>query len=195
MTVVIIDNYDSFTFNLYQLALCTSNKSVEVYRNDQITFEKLKALTPSHVIISPGPGHPANPGDFGVGIQVVTRALELNAPILGVCLGHQGIVHYLGGAVVQAPEIVHGKQSLINIVAPSLILEGMEQQFLAMRYHSLVADESKLPECLTVTAREEALGLIMAVQHKTLPMYGVQFHPESIGTPAGNQLMRNFLSL
>jgi anthranilate synthase component II len=193
MPLVIIDNYDSFTYNLYQLVQSLTETEVQVYRNDKIDFEALVSLTPSHVIISPGPGHPANDADFGVCREVVARQAELNCPVLGVCLGHQGIVQHLGGNVVRAPQIVHGKSSLVEVVCVTPLFEGLPKTFEAMRYHSLVADESDLPVELTVTARESKNGLVMALQHKTRPLYGVQFHPESIGTPDGVQIMRNFL--
>jgi anthranilate synthase component II len=193
MPLVIIDNYDSFTYNLYQLVQSLTDIDVLVYRNDKIDFERLRDLQPSHVVISPGPGHPGNDADFGVCREVLTRQEELNSPVLGVCLGHQGIVEHLGGKVVRAPEIVHGKSSTVQVVAASPLFDGMGETFEAMRYHSLVAEEVSLPEQITVTAREAKNGLIMALQVNNRPMYGVQFHPESIGTPDGAQIMRNFL--
>jgi anthranilate synthase component II len=193
MPLVIIDNYDSFTYNLYQLVQSLTDIDVLVYRNDKIDFERLRDLQPTHVVISPGPGHPGNDADFGVCREVLTRQQELNCPVLGVCLGHQGIVQHLGGNVVRAPEIVHGKSSRVEVVAASPLFDGIGATFEAMRYHSLVAEEVGLPEQITVTAREAKNGLIMALQVKNRPMYGVQFHPESIGTPDGGQIMRNFL--
>jgi len=165
---------------------------VEVYRNNALTFDELVALKPSGVIISPGPGHPGIPSDFGVCQDVLTRYEALQVPLLGVCLGHQGMVHYLGGTVGQAPEIVHGKTSMVQVVKPSPLFEGLPNPFEAMRYHSLVAEEATLPADLEITAREAQNNLIMAVQHKTWPWFGVQFHPESIGTPQGAVLLRNF---
>ncbi len=196
MPVVIIDNYDSFTYNLYQLVRQLCSKSVLVFRNDELTFDELKLHQPSHVILSPGPGHPANLSDFGICSQVVSRHEELrNAAILGVCLGHQGIVHHLGGTVVRAPEIVHGKQSEMSVTGTSVLFDRIHQTFKAMRYHSLIAEEITLPACLQVTARDLVRGLIMAVAHKTAPIHGIQFHPESIGTPVGRTIMENFLAL
>lgn len=192
MPIVILDNFDSFTYNLYQMVQGVSAQPVEVYRNNALTFEALLALRPSGIIISPGPGHPGIPEDFGVCRDVLTRYAELGVPLLGVCLGHQGMVHYLGGTVAQAPEIVHGKTSLVQVIKPSPLFEGIPSPFEAMRYHSLVAQESDLPADLEVTARESHNNLIMAVQHKTWPWFGVQFHPESIGTPCGEALLRNF---
>jgi anthranilate synthase component II len=194
MTVAIIDNYDSFTFNLYQLVGSLCKRVVKVFANDSISFAQLRKLRPSAVIISPGPGHPGNESDFGVSAEIIARIDELSCPLLGVCLGHQGIVHHLGGRVVRAPEIVHGKQSSIVVSGCSPIFQGLSE-FAAMRYHSLVAEEASLPDCLQVTARDKVRGLIMAVAHKELPLYGVQFHPESIGSPAGPAIVKNFLGL
>ena len=197
MKMIIIDNYDSFTFNLYQMLVPLlpdqDRKQVEVFRNDAIDFDGLRAKRPTHVVLSPGPGHPAIAGDFGCCADVITKRKEVGCKLLGVCLGHQGIVHYLGGTVERAPEIVHGKSSQIRVETESPLFDGMGASFPAMRYHSLVAAESDFPELLTVTAREASRGLIMALEHKTEPMYGVQFHPESIGTPAGAKILRNFV--
>lgn len=208
MSLVIIDNYDSFTYNLFQMvqselwdfhradtAISRVNPeaSVQVFRNDAITFDDLVALKPSRVILSPGPGHPANPDDFGIGQSVIAAWERLNCPVLGVCLGHQGLVHYLGGKVVQAPTIVHGKTSQIEILRPSPLLDGLPNPFQAMRYHSLVARQENFPEVLEIIARETADQLIMGVRHRSLPLYGLQFHPESIGTPEGAKMLRNFI--
>lgn len=195
MSIYIIDNYDSFTFNLYQLVQANTEEKVDVVRNDKITFDKLKQLAPRGVILSPGPGHPDVSSDFGVCKDIVQRAGELECPVLGVCLGHQGMAQHLGGTVARAPQIVHGKVSIINITANSPLFLGLSSTFKAMRYHSLVVDEPSLPSCLEVTARESRHGLVMAMQHKTVPMFGLQFHPESIGTPDGAMMVRNFLSL
>lgn len=193
MSVVIIDNYDSFTFNLFQLIQPLTEEKVSVFRNDQIDFVSLAALKPSKIVLSPGPGHPENEVDFGVCRQIITRQKELAAPLLGVCLGHQGIVHHLGGKVVRAPQIVHGKASRLQITGDSPLLAGLPHHFSAMRYHSLVASDDQFPDELTVTAREAAHGLIMSIRHKNKPIYGVQFHPESIGTPEGQHILRNFI--
>jgi anthranilate synthase component II len=195
MPIVIIDNYDSFTFNLYQMVQELSPKKVEVYRNDQITASELQQRKPDGIILSPGPGHPANHSDFGVCATVITDAENFSMPVLGVCLGHQGIVHYLGGQVIQAPEIVHGKTSKITKVKASRLLSGLPKQFSAMRYHSLVAQEENFPAELEICARESSLGLIMAVQHRKRRLFGVQFHPESIGTPEGKTILENFVKL
>lgn len=281
MSVIIIDNYDSFTYNLYQLVrqiccveasprsqenvgdlsasgtaavaaaadlhkgvgdLCASGAAVAtaadlrksggdssawsagrassgrsvrhrerrleaelplpddavlVFRNDEVSFAELKAYSPSHIILSPGPGHPANDNDFGICGAIIGRYEEFSRrpAVLGVCLGHQGIVHHLGGKVVQAPEIVHGKQSEIIVTGATALFGRVQENFKAMRYHSLIAEDATLPECLEVIARDLLKGLIMAVAHKSVPMYGIQFHPESIGTPVGRTILENFLRL
>jgi anthranilate synthase component 2 len=195
MTLLIIDNYDSFTFNLYQMLQAETDHEVIVKRNDAITLDDILAMKPAGIILSPGPGHPENESDFGVCAEVIKNAAKVSCPILGVCLGHQGIGHYFGGKVVRAPHIVHGKMSNITITAPSKLFEGMQEEFSAMRYHSLVVQDEQLPSCLKVTARDEKTKLIMAMEHDNLPIYGVQFHPESIGTPEGKSILRNFVSL
>jgi len=195
MSVVIIDNYDSFTYNLYQMVQTATTDEVVVFRNDKIEFARLLEMCPSRVILSPGPGHPANDSDFGVCKDVIVKQEQLACPVLGVCLGHQGIVHHLGGQVVGAPQIVHGKSSMVRVTAASPLFDGLPESFEAMRYHSLIASEEGFPGELEVTGREEGHGLIMALQHKSRPLYGVQFHPESIGTPEGHRILRNFIEL
>lgn len=198
MKIVIIDNYDSFTYNLYQMLrpLC-GNGGVDVFRNDQVSVSELLERKPDGIVLSPGPGHPALETDFGVCTQIIQNRTRLDCPILGVCLGHQGIVHYLGGRIVNAPEIVHGKSSKIELTTiDSPLFKELPQHFEAMRYHSLIAaEDDTFPHCLRVTARESRHGLIMAVEHKTEPIFGVQFHPESIGTPHGERLLENFSAL
>lgn len=193
MKVLIIDNYDSFTFNLYQMLQPLVDEKVEVYRNDCIDFNSMLKKQPNKIVLSPGPGHPGNDLDFGICKDVILRQKELESAVLGVCLGHQGIVHHLGGKVVQAPQIVHGKMSLINVLSASRLLSGLPSSFYAMRYHSLVASDEAFPDELSVTARESNAALIMALEHKQAPIYGVQFHPESIGTPEGIGILRNFI--
>lgn len=196
MSVVILDNYDSFTYNLYQMVQALTQETVEVFRNDALSFDALLERKPSHIILSPGPGHPAVPEDFGACRQVIEEWDKLACPVLGVCLGHQGMVHYLGGTIVRAPSIVHGKTSMIRVLKPSPLFDGLSQPFQAMRYHSLVAADERFPDVLEIIARETSdSSLIMGVQHKTKPLYGVQFHPESIGTPEGEKLLRNFLDI
>lgn len=193
MRVAIIDNYDSFTFNLFQMLQPLVDEPILVKRNDAITFDELVAFKPDRVVLSPGPGHPGNDTDFGVCKHIIIERHRLGCPILGVCLGHQGIVHHLGGNVVGAPQIIHGKSSRIKLDAADKLFAGMPDSFEAMRYHSLVASEENFPAELKITARESENGLIMAIEHATDPLYGVQFHPESIGTPQGAQILENFI--
>lgn len=204
MRIVILDNFDSFTYNLYQMVQAQTTLPVEVFRNNALSWEELLALRPDRVILSPGPGHPSRPSDFGLCQHVLQKHEELNCPILGVCLGHQGMAHYFGGQVVPAPAIVHGKTSPVRITKPSPLLEGLPNPFKVMRYHSWTVDPQTLPEELEVIAelcpepQTESGGqapLIMAMQHRNKPLYGVQFHPESVGTPEGAKLLGNFLSI
>ncbi len=185
--VLMIDNYDSFTFNLVQ-AFAVLGAEVIVHRNDAITVAEARALTPSHVCISPGPGAPSS---AGVSIDVL-KAFAGQTPILGVCLGHQAIVEALGGTVGRAARCMHGKASLAHHDGEG-ILARMSRPFVAGRYHSLIAIPP-LPDVLEVTARTDA-GEIMAIQHRALPIYGVQFHPESILTPEGPRLLEDFLAV
>lgn len=187
--ILIIDNYDSFTFNLYQL-IGEINPDIKVVRNDKITIEEIRGLQPSHIIISPGPG---NPQQAGICLEVI-RQLAGEFPILGVCLGHQAIGEVFGGRVVHALQIVHGKSDRMHLTEPTPIFKGMPDGFEAARYHSLIVEPESLPDCLVVTA-ETAKHEIMALQHKTLPVYGVQFHPESIMTPQGRTILQNFLAI
>jgi para-aminobenzoate synthetase component 2 len=184
--LLLIDNYDSFTYNLVQ-AFMVLGADVLVHRNDQITLEQAKALEPTHLCISPGPG---TPRDAGVSIPMI-EAFAGKIPVLGVCLGHQSIVEAFGGEVVRAPRLMHGKTSMVTHDARS-ILHDMPQPFQAGRYHSLIAQPDSLPSDLEVTAKT-AEGEIMGVRHKTLTIEGVQFHPESVLTPEGPVLMGNFL--
>ncbi len=191
MTVLILDNYDSFTHNLAHL-IGALGAEVVVLRNDAIDLPGVVSMAPSHVVISPGPGHPGDPADFGVCGPVI-GALGPHTPLLGVCLGHQGIVHHLGGRVVRAPAPVHGKTSALRHTGDGLF-EGLPERIEVMRYHSLVVEPDSLPEALRATAWTDD-GLIMALAHAHWPMVGVQFHPESIGTPCGAALVANFLRL
>lgn len=193
MSLVIIDNYDSFTFNLFQMLQPLVQEPIKVFRNDEITIEDLQSIKPDHVVMSPGPGHPGNDADFGVCKDVILNRKKMNAAVLGVCLGHQGIVHHLGGKVIRAPQIIHGKTSKIRVKSASPIFDGLGDEFEAMRYHSLIAELETVPVEITITAQEQDQGLIMALQHKTDRLYGVQFHPESIGTPEGHKMLRNFV--
>jgi len=189
MKVLIVDNYDSFTWNLYQQIGRLTGVAPIVARNDAIDLAGLQALGPSHIVLSPGPGSPEVPRDFGVCADAI-RHLGAATPILGVCLGHQGLIHHLGGRVGRAPSIVHGKVWRIEVLGGRLF-EGLPRDLEVMRYHSLVGLE--IPPALRVTART-ADGLVMAVEHETWPMHGVQFHPESIGTPLGDRIVERFLS-
>jgi len=190
MNVLLIDNYDSFTFNLVQ-QLQGLGAEVVVHRNDRIDLPAIRALGPTHVVLSPGPGRPDHPRDFGVCRPIIDHLTH--TPILGVCLGHQGIGWRMGGQVVAAPTIVHGKTDRITHSGIGLFA-GLPHPLTVMRYHSLVVDRASLPDSLVVTA-ENADGLIMAMRHRTRPLFGVQFHPESIGTPDGDALLRNFLAI
>lgn len=185
--VLIVDNYDSFTYNLAQL-VGGLGATVVVRRNDAVTLTEIDALAPSHIILSPGPGHPANARDFGICADIVR---ESQRPILGVCLGHQGIAHHLGGAVVKAPAIVHGKTSAITHDGTS-VFAGLPARIEVMRYHSWMVDAACVPAELRVTAQTDD-GIIMGLCHVSRPVHGIQFHPESFATPAGEQLLSTFL--
>ena len=186
--ILILDNYDSFTYNLVQY-VGQLNADLKVYRNDIISIEDIKEMKPERIIISPGPGRPE---DAGISIDVV-RELGKNIPILGVCLGHQAIGSAFGGRIVRAPHIVHGKTSRITHNG-SAIFFRIPNTFEATRYHSLVVERETLPPTLKITAKTED-GLIMALEHKEYPIYGVQFHPESIATKYGMKMIENFLSV
>jgi len=183
-----IDNYDSFTYNLVQY-LGELGQEVRVFRNDKITLKEIEALGPERIVISPGP---CTPKEAGISIEVV-RHFTGRVPILGVCLGHQSIGAAFGGKIVQAPRLMHGKTSMIYHDGRT-IFEGLPNPFEATRYHSLVIQRQSLPECLQVSAWTKE-GEIMGVRHKEHPVEGVQFHPESILTRVGKDLLRNFLKL
>ncbi|GCL38834.1 MAG: anthranilate synthase component II [Sphaerospermopsis kisseleviana] len=191
--IIVIDNYDSFTYNLVQylgeLAVdFPVAADLKVFRNDKITVEEIKALKPDAVVISPGPGRPE---DAGISLDVIAN-LGSSLPILGVCLGHQSIGQVFGGKIVSAPELMHGKTSLVSHKGVG-VFQGLENPITATRYHSLVIDRETCPEVLEITAWVED-GTIMGVQHRNYPhIQGVQFHPESVLTAAGKQLLRNFL--
>ena len=186
--ILVLDHYDSFVYNLVQLVEGFGAKT-RVVRSDQATPEALLEDRPEAVILSPGPGRPENAGCF---LEMV-KLLDDSIPVLGVCLGHQAIGAAFGGPVVRAPEPVHGKASRVHHTGAG-ILAGLPNPFEAGRYHSLVVDRGSMPEDLVVTAETED-GLVMAVEHRLLPRYGVQFHPESILTPDGPQIVKNFLAL
>lgn len=187
--ILIIDNYDSFTYNLYQY-VCGLGFHTEVYRNDELTLEAVAAKKPSHIIISPGPGFPSS-----AGISTdLAKDLGATIPILGVCLGHQAIGEAFGGKVIHAPQLVHGKASKIRLLPGCRLFESLPREIMAGRYHSLIVDRETLPESLQVTAVTED-GLIMGLKHREHEIYGIQFHPESILTPNGIEILENFLKI
>jgi len=187
--LLVIDNYDSFTYNLVQY-LGEIGQHIEVRRNNQITIDEIQTrLRPERIVISPGPG---TPEDAGISMEVI-RHFSGKLPILGVCLGHQAIGQVFGGRVVRAPKLFHGKPSSVHHDGRT-IFAGIQQDFSAGRYHSLVVDRDELPECLEVSAQTSD-GVIMGLRHRTAATEGVQFHPESIMTSEGKQLLANFLKL
>lgn len=186
--LIIIDNYDSFTYNLYQIAAQTE-PDVLVIRNDALTVSDVLDLQPRGLMLSPGPGRPENAGIC----SELIRTIPPSIPLLGVCLGMQAIVSAFGGQVIAAPELVHGKATLVFHQRKN-IYQGLTLPFSAGRYHSLLADRASLPSVLQIES-ETASGLIMGVRHREYPIFGVQFHPESILTPLGSQLVQNFLQL
>jgi len=185
--ILLIDNYDSFTYNLAQF-LGQLGENLEVRRNDQITLDQIAAKKPQRIVISPGPGEPQN---AGICIDVI-RQFTGKIPILGVCLGHQAIGYAFGGKVVRAPALMHGKTSRIHHDSKT-IFRKLPQDFVATRYHSLVVQKKGLPRELEISAETD--GLIMGLRHRKVPLEGVQFHPESVLTEVGMQLLRNFLAL
>lgn len=187
--ILLIDNYDSFSYNLFQL-VGSINPDIRVIRNDVSTVKEIEEMKPETIIISPGPGRPE---DAGVCIDVV-KELGSKIPILGVCLGHQAICRAYGATVSYAKELMHGKQSLTKLDTSSPLFKDCPEIVPVARYHSLAALEETLPDCLKVTARTDD-GEIMAVQHITYPVYGLQFHPESILTPDGKTILKNFLTM
>lgn len=194
--ILLIDNYDSFSYNLVQL-MGRFQPDIRVVRNDKITVDEIRQMAPDHLILSPGPGYPAA---AGILVEAV-KELAGEIPILGVCLGHQGICEAFGGRIIRADHLMHGKQSEIrrldgrNGRDECPLFAGLPEQFKAARYHSLVAEPQSLPEELEIVAEDTAGGEIMAVQHRRYPVYGLQFHPESILTPEGSKILENFLSL
>ncbi|WP_067775328.1 anthranilate synthase component II [Nostoc sp. NIES-3756] len=191
--IIVIDNYDSFTYNLVQyLGELASEfpiaSDIRVFRNDKITLSEIQALNPDAIVISPGPGRPE---DAGISLKLIEQ-LGTNLPILGVCLGHQSIGQVFGGNIVSAPELMHGKTSQVTHTGVG-VFQGLENPMIATRYHSLVIDRQTCPEVLEITAWVDD-GTIMGVRHRNYPhIQGVQFHPESVLTSSGKQLLRNFL--
>lgn len=187
--ILIIDNYDSFTYNLYQY-IGEIDPEIEVYRNDKISINEIRQKNPSCIIISPGPGYPK---DAGICVDLI-RELGEHIPILGVCLGHQSIGEAYGGKVVHAKELMHGKASEVEIDRECELFRTLPRNIRVGRYHSLIVQNESLPLDLKVTARTLD-GEIMGLKHKTFPVYGIQFHPESILTPDGKEILRNFLKI
>ncbi len=187
--ILLIDNYDSFSYNLYQL-VGSVEPDIRVIRNDEATVEEIDSLKPEAILLSPGPGRPA---DAGICIPVI-RHFAGKVPIFGVCLGHQAICEAFGGTVSYAKELMHGKKKLIHKTGESQLFKGLDESFPAARYHSLAAPEETLPEELRVTARSDD-GEVMAVEHTKYPIFGVQFHPESVMTPDGKQMIENFMEV
>ncbi len=187
--ILLIDNYDSFSYNLYQL-VGSLNPDIKVIRNDEMNIEQIEELQPEKIILSPGPGRPAESGIC----EKVIEYFKGKIPILGVCLGHQAIAEVFGATVSYAKSIMHGKQSMIQIVQPSKLFAGLDKEFAGARYHSLAVLAETVPEELKITAQTHD-GEVMAIEHKTYPVYGLQFHPESILTPQGEIILKNFLEL
>ena len=185
--ILLIDNYDSFTYNLYQY-MGIFEKDIKVVRNDKITIEEIEQLNPNRIVLSPGP---KSPKEAGICMDVV-KHFYTKKPILGICLGHQSIGAAFGAKIIHAKELMHGKQSEVTFDTESLLFKGCPKKAPVARYHSLAADPETMPDVLKVTAVTDD-GEIMAVQHVEYPIYGVQFHPESIMTPDGKGMIQNFL--
>ncbi len=186
--ILLIDNYDSFSYNLVQL-VGKINPDIKVVRNDELTIADIEALAPTHIIISPGPGRPK---DAGICEEVISYFAG-KIPMLGVCLGHQAICETFGATITYAKELMHGKQSFVTLDGTCKIFDNLPQEVSVARYHSLAADSSTIPSTLKVIAQTKD-GEIMAVKHKDFEIYGLQFHPESILTPDGEPMLKNFLS-
>ena len=186
--ILMIDNYDSFTYNLVQY-LAELGEKLVVYRNDKISIEEIKKLNPAHIVISPGPGRPS---EAGISEEVI-KEFGQNIPLLGVCLGHQGIGEVFGGKVIRADKLMHGKTSQIYH-NNNPIFKGLSNPFEATRYHSLIVEKKSLPGVFQITAWTKD-NEIMGIAHKNFPIWGVQFHPESILTKEGKQLLKNFINL
>lgn len=185
--ILLIDNYDSFSYNLYQL-VGEIEPEIRVIRNDELTIPEIRALAPDRIILSPGPGRPE---DAGITVEAA-RTLGREIPTLGVCLGHQAICAAFGGTITYAKALMHGKTSLVTLDPDCPLFRGCPATVPVARYHSLAAQADTIPDCLAVTARTGD-GEVMAVQHRDYPIFGVQFHPESILTPDGKQMLRNFI--
>lgn len=187
--LLLIDNYDSFSYNLVQMFGAVS-PDIKVIRNDEMTTEEIREMSPGRIVLSPGPGYPK---DAGI-CEDVVRELGGSIPVLGVCLGHQGICEVYGANITHARKLMHGKQSILTIDTSDPLFKGLPQKLPAARYHSLIAERQSLPGCLKIIAADD-MGEVMAVKHRKYPVYGLQFHPESILTPDGKIILENFLSL
>lgn len=187
--ILLIDNYDSFSYNLFQL-VGELEPDIRVVRNDELTPEDILRLAPDRLIISPGPGRPENAGMIIEAVRTVGERI----PTLGVCLGHQAICQAFGAVITYAGQLMHGKQSTVTLDTDCPLFKGLPERTEVARYHSLAADAATLPDCLRITARTDD-NEIMAVQHTALPIFGVQFHPESILTPLGREMLKNFIEL
>ena len=188
--ILLIDNYDSFTFNLFHALGGLVEEKIEVHRNDTLSVSEILALKPSSIVLSPGP---CTPDRAGICLELVTEVVEIDQPLLGVCLGHQAIGQALGGRVLRGPEPMHGKVTSIHHHDHPLFSD-IPNRFKATRYHSLILDQNTLPDCLTITAEDDE-GIIMAISHRIRPIHGVQFHPESIASQHGQTILKNFLTL
>ena len=186
--ILLIDNYDSFSYNLYQL-IGSIREDIRVERNDALTVTDIRRMRPEAIFLSPGPGKPSEAGIC----ETVVKELSGTFPILGVCLGHQAICEAFGGVVTYAKQMMHGKTSMVHLDGDSILFRGMKPEIPVARYHSLAAERDTLPSCLKITAETED-GEIMAVEHREYPVYGLQFHPESVLTPDGRQIIENFLA-
>ena len=193
MKILIIDNFDSFVYNISQLVGFLNVLPV-VVRNNQIGINSILKMNPDAIIISPGPGHPKNKKDFGICNEVITK-LGPSIPILGICLGHQGMVHAFGGKVTRARDIRHGKTSNIRFAGYSKLFEGVENPFVATRYHSLIADKATFPKCLKITSTSVDDDEIMSACHEKYLIEGIQFHPESVLTTEGKKILSNFVQM
>ncbi|MBI2463979.1 aminodeoxychorismate/anthranilate synthase component II [Candidatus Peregrinibacteria bacterium] len=189
MKTLIIDNFDSFTYNLYQYCAELGGNPI-VCRNNEITIKDIEKNTFTHIIISPGPGTPEK--NFGICKKVI-EVFTGRIPILGVCLGHQGIIFHFGGRIIRAPKPVHGKQSTVKLKITHPLFHGLPEKIKVMRYHSLIGEKKSLPKELEIIAETD--GLIMGISHKFADVFGVQFHPESIGTLHGKKILKNFFSI
>ena len=185
--ILLIDNYDSFSYNVYQL-IGSINPDIKVIRNDEMTVSEIETLDPERIIISPGPGKPSEAGIC----EEVIKYFAGKKPIMGICLGHQAICEVFGATVTYAKQLMHGKQSIAKLDNSSVLFKGMDDKMTVARYHSLAAKSDTIPDCLKVTATTDD-GEVMAVEHRDYPVYGVQFHPESVLTPDGKKIMENFL--